>query len=306
MIHVSQFLILLSVVIMIFNILQYLVSGIFHADALLKLSKKRASLSILIFLIMIATTALFLYMYTLHYVDEIVGITIFLSTLMLTVFSAGTFSRYRIVKLRTQRLIKALIGVIEAGDANLDGHSLYVMELTMLIYGNLPLRLRCSLNQDSLQYAALLFDVGKLGVPRHIIDKKGKLSASEWSFVRRHPEIGAMLLQEIPSFDEVSTWIKYHHERVDGTGYYQLKGNQIPLASRIIAVADTYSALTMNRNYKSSHSYQEAVMELKLASGTQLDPKIVALFCSIPEYKVEACLAEVRLTMERYSKENFR
>ncbi len=306
MITLSHVLILISVAIMFFNIAQYLVSGILRADSMLKITKKSIPFSIVIFLVMILTSVMFLYIFTMRYVDPIVGITIFLSTIVLTSFSVGTFSRYKIVKERTQKLVKALIGVIEAGDENLDGHSLYVMELSMLIYENLPFRRKCSLNLDSLQYAALLFDVGKLGVPRNIIDKKGKLEPSEWEFIRRHPEIGAMILQEIPSFGEVSTWIKYHHERVDGTGYYKLKGREIPLASRIIAVADTYSALTMNRNYKFSRSYQEAVLELKLAAGTQLDSHIVDLFCSIPEYKIESCLEDVRKTMQRYLKENFR
>ena len=207
---------------------------------------------------------------------------------------------------RVLELLEVLVGVIEAGDQNLDGHSLHVKELSMLMYEALPLGRRLTLNPYNLQYAALLLDIGKLGIPRSIIDKAGKLEDSEWQLVRRHPEIGTKVLEAVPSFEPILPWIQFHHERVDGSGYYHLTRNEIPLASRILAVADTYSAITMSRSYKASLPYEEAVGELKLVSGTQLDSDIVGLFCSIPMARLDSILSSVREKMERYKAGEFR
>lgn len=201
---------------------------------------------------------------------------------------------------RGMELVDALVGVIESGDPNLDGHSLHVRNLAMLIYSVLPLKDRFAINPENLQYAALLLDIGKLGIPRQIIKKSGKLTPDEWDLMRRHPEIGMKILESIPSFKLILPWIQYHHERVDGGGYYRLQGNDIPLPARILAVADTYSALTMSRSYKASRTYEEAVSELRLVAGSQLDPDLVELFCSIPMYRVELCMADVHRRMERY------
>ena len=121
-----------------------------------------------------------------------------------------------------------------------------------------------------------------------------------------HPELAVKILQPITSFDVISNWIKYHHERVDGTGYYHLKNEQIPLASRLIAVADTYSAMTMERSYRATMPHEVAIMELRRAAGTQLDPEIVNIFCQIPYKKIEMSMAEVRKAMGRYEDGDFR
>ena len=199
-----------------------------------------------------------------------------------------------------------MVGVIEAGDPNLDGHSLHVRDLTMLLYDSLPLRYHLKLNSRNLEIAALLLDLGKLGIPRSIISKSGKLEPEEWDFVRRHPEIAVKILQPIRSFDTVSLWIKYHHERVDGSGYYHLRNDQIPLASRLIAVADTYSAITMERSYKANMSHQDAIAELRQAAGSQLDREIVDIFCHIPYKKINQSMIAVKQKMQRYNEENFR
>ena len=179
-------------------------------------------------------------------------------------------------------------------------------EATMLLYDNLPLAQRLTINTHNLQYASLLLDVGKLGIPRSIINKTGKLEPEEWDLVRRHPELAVKILQPIKSFDTVSNWIKYHHERVDGTGYYHLRNDQIPLASRLLAVADTYSAMTMERSYRATMTHEEAISELKQAAGTQLDADIVNIFCHIPYKKIEESMNDVRRAMSRYADGDFR
>lgn len=207
---------------------------------------------------------------------------------------------------RSVEIIEMLIGVIEAGDPNLDGHSLHVHNLTMLLYDYLPFSYRIKVNMADLEYASLLLDIGKLGVSRRILNKSGKLGEDEWALMKRHPEIGVKILGSVEYFDRISDWVLYHHERVDGSGYYKLKGNEIPLASRIMAVADTYSAITMARSYKPSYTYEEAIAELKLVAGTQLDEKLVHIFCSIPMSRIASCMEDVKRRMERFTDERDR
>lgn len=207
---------------------------------------------------------------------------------------------------RSMKVFETLVGVIEAGDENLDGHSLHVQNLTMLIYDYLPFFDKMRINPINLQYASLFLDIGKLGIPRSIINKKGKLTQKEKELIQRHPEICIDIFEKIPSFTTVTYWVKYHHERVDGNGYYHLKGKDIPLASRILAVADTYSAITMDRSYRPSLPYENAIAELKLVAGRQLDSDIVDIFTSIPKKKIITCMDNVRGRMKRYQTGDFR
>lgn len=109
----------------------------------------------------------------------------------------------------------------------------------MLLYRHLPSNLRSQINSVSLEYAALMHNVGKLGVPEAILNKPGKMNADEWTVMMQHPQTGASILKPLHTFDDVSDWIEYHHERIDGKGYYGLKGDEIPLAARIIAIEYT-------------------------------------------------------------------
>ncbi len=148
-------------------------------------------------------------------------------------------------KERSIDIAEVLVGVIDARDSNLDGHSMYVQNLTMLFYKYLPPKYKNRINKVSLEYASLMHDVGKLGVPEAILNKPAKLSDEEWKVMRQHPEMGVKILKPLHTFDGIADWILYHHERIDGNGYYKLPGDKIPLASKIIAVSDTYSAITM-------------------------------------------------------------
>ena len=111
--------------------------------------------------------------------------------------------------------------------------------------------------------------------------------------MKKHPSIGVQILEPLSSFKHIMPWIMYHHERIDGKGYYGLKGDEIPLASRIIAVADTYSAITMRRSYKAPHTHEEAIKMMKEAAGTQLDEELVEIFAQIPKEKVMKCTAKI-------------
>ncbi len=196
------------------------------------------------------------------------------------------------LKDRSLELTETLIGVIEARDSNLNGHSRNVQKLCMCLYKYLPSNMKEGISPVSFEYAALLHDVGKLGVPEAILNKPGKLDPEEWEVMKQHPKIAMNLLKSLPSFDEVKDWILYHHERIDGKGYYGVPGEKIPMAAKIISVCDTYSAITMKRSYKGKRSHEEAIEIIKDVAGTQLDAELVKIFLSIPKEELEACTPE--------------
>ena len=180
----------------------------------------------------------------------------------------------------------ALSTVIEARDPSLKGHSRHVQRLTRELYEYLPDSMRRQLNLTNLEYAALFHDLGKLGVPESILNKPEALTPEEWDLMLQHPQIGVQILKPVESFDDISDWILYHHERMDGQGYYKVPGDQIPLGARVIAVPDVFSAMFMRRPYQDSINYDECIAELKRSAGTQLDSEIVDAFCSIPRARV--------------------
>ena len=193
-------------------------------------------------------------------------------------------------KKRSIDIAEVLVGVIDARDPNLNGHSRHVQELTMLFYQYLPSNIKKGINPVSLEYAALMHDVGKLGVPEAILNKPAKLTEEEWVVMRSHPKVGVKILKPLKTFDAISDWILYHHERVDGNGYYKVKVEDIPVAAKIIAIADTYSAITMRRSYKAPRTHEDAIAIIAEVAGTQLDKELVDIFLTIPKEKLEKCI----------------
>ena len=202
---------------------------------------------------------------------------------------------------RSIQLLEILVGIVEAGNPNLNGHSMHVHNLCMLLYEFLPYSYKFRVSERDLHYASLLLDIGKLAISPEIMERAGRLDSSEWEMVKKHPEMGVDILRDVTGFTGVREFILYHHERIDGKGYHGLKGEQIPLGARIISIADTYSALTMDRSYRATLPYAEAVSELEHSAGTQLDRELVKIFCSIPMKKVDGCLEDVRRKLERFS-----
>lgn len=196
------------------------------------------------------------------------------------------------VKKRSLDVAQALIDGIEARDPNLNGHSRYVQNLVMRMWKDLPFDIKEAIPKMSIEYAALLHDVGKLGVPESVLNKPGALDDDEWELMKQHPAIGAKILKKLHFFNKITPWIEYHHERLDGKGYYGLAEDEIPYSAKIIAVADTYSAITMRRSYKEPKSYEEAIKILNEVKGTQLDTELVDLFCKIPKKDIIACIPD--------------
>lgn len=195
-------------------------------------------------------------------------------------------------KERSIDIAEVLIGVIDARDPNLDGHSRHVQNLTMTFYKHLPTYLKRDINPVSLEYASLMHDVGKLGVPEAILNKPAKLTDEEWKVMQTHPETGVKIIKPLRTFDGIADWILYHHERIDGNGYYKVKCEDIPLAAKIIAVCDTYSAITMRRSYKPPRTHEDAVKILNEVAGSQLDKELVDVFITIPKEELASCMPE--------------
>ncbi len=223
-----------------------------------------------------------------------VGILLFAGAVFVTTVLLWIFLLTKEIRKSAFSITETLIGIVEARDPNLNGHSLHVQELSILIYEHLPQNLRRVIIKENLKYAALFHDVGKLGIPESILNKPAKLSENEWEIMKHHPQIAVKILKPIKSFDLIKDWILYHHEKVDGTGYFKIIGKDIPFEARIISVADTYSAITMQRSYKPGKTHEEAISIIKDVSGTQLDPFLVSIFCKIPKEEVEACMIHVQ------------
>lgn len=133
--------------------------------------------------------------------------------------------------------------------------------------------------KESLHISALLHDIGKIGIPDSILNKRGGLTHEEYEKIKEHPVIGANILYPIRELGGILEGVRSHQERFDGSGYPDgLKGKQIPLLARIIAVADAFDAITLSRPYRDNKSIETAVEEIKRCSGTQFDPHVVEAF----------------------------
>ncbi|KAA0237630.1 HD-GYP domain-containing protein [bacterium] len=201
------------------------------------------------------------------------------------------------VTLRTQtrEAVEALADVVDMRDPYTFHHSHRVAEFARGISVHL------GLSQDVVEEiaaAARVHDVGKIGVRDAVLLKAGPLTEEEYAEIKRHPDIGARLTARFPDFGRGTAYIRHHHERWDGAGYpLGLRGEQIPLGARIIAVADTYDALTSSRVYRPALSDEVARAELARVAGTQLDPEAVAAFFAFRGWEpvragaIDACRA---------------
>jgi diguanylate cyclase (GGDEF)-like protein/putative nucleotidyltransferase with HDIG domain len=137
---------------------------------------------------------------------------------------------------------------------------------------------------SALSAAALLHDIGKVGIPDKVLNKKGKLTKEDWETIKAHPKLGANIISTIPRLAPSVNSILYHHERWDGSGYPEgLKGEEIPLEARILAIADSFEAMTSARPYRPALSLEEVVTELRQGASLQFDPKLVEVFIGIIE-----------------------
>jgi HD-GYP domain-containing protein (c-di-GMP phosphodiesterase class II) len=186
---------------------------------------------------------------------------------------------YNDLELFTVNMVSSLVSAIEAKDSYTRGHSERVYRYSMKMARAHGLKGDA---MDALKWAAILHDVGKIGVPEKILLKPGKLSDDEFALIKEHPEKGYKILKPVAQLVASMGGILHHHERYDGKGYpHGLSGEAIPLAARMISVADTFDAITSKRTYRDAKSPQEALAIIESVAGTQLDPNMVALFKTV-------------------------
>ena len=180
--------------------------------------------------------------------------------------------------------------VIDHRDPYTAGHSIRVSELATRIAQEM------GLPWDEVQLiraAARVHDLGKIEIDGNVLRKPGHFDDREWELMRRHPIVGAEIIARFPEFARGADYIRYHHERWDGQGYpYGLKGEEIPLGARIIAVADSYDAMATDRPYRKALSTDVIRRELARGAGVQWDPEVVAAFFRVMGWDEETAAPE--------------
>lgn len=201
----------------------------------------------------------------------VLGLALFVAPLLV---ARETYNRYIALREAYADTVRSLVAAIEAKDAYTKGHSVRVAEYALAIARRL---LFDEVAQERIEYAALLHDLGKVGVSDALISKPGRLTADEQAEIRRHPDIGSSIIASVPYLADIAPVVQHHHERMDGNGYGMgLAGDAIPLAARILAVADSYDAMTSARPYRAAMSPRHALEELLAGAGTQFDREVVS------------------------------
>jgi HD-GYP domain-containing protein (c-di-GMP phosphodiesterase class II) len=186
-------------------------------------------------------------------------------------------------------LICAFNQLLDLKDLNTGVHSTRLAEWGMRVGQELGLE---ETELQNLEIAALLHDIGKVGIPDAILRKPGKLDADEYALMKKHPEYGWAVLRMLPGFERAALDILHHHENFDGTGYPAgLKETEIPVVSRIVSVIDAFDAMVSSRPYRTGLPLEEAVRRLIASSGTQFDPLVVQRFLSFAQAETATVFA---------------
>ena len=179
---------------------------------------------------------------------------------------------YCTTEINYHEIIDCITFALDTRDPYTGGHSQRVSDMTLEVCKLLNLNQN---DTEKIHIAAHLHDIGKIGIPDSILLKQGKLDDSEWQIMKNHPEIGANILKKSAYLTELAEIVLFHHERFDGKGYPLGKsGNDIPLGSRIIAICDSIDAMTSNRCYRKSLSFEDCYNQIKINLGKMYDPEI--------------------------------
>ena len=177
------------------------------------------------------------------------------------------------------QIVSSFYLAVEMKDPYTAGHTERVTHYALIIYDHMDPVDCQTFSRDDLRYASLMHDIGKVAIPDDVLLKNGRLTEEEYERMKQHSSIGADIVEQIESLAHVSPGVRHHHERWDGHGYPdRLKGEEIPLIGRILAVADTFDAMTSTRSYRKAMTVTEAYEEILRGSQSQFDPKIVNVF----------------------------
>ena len=199
------------------------------------------------------------------------------------IYSTINAEHIMLIQLRekTMEIMKTFVNSIEMKDEYTRGHSQHVYYITAVFYDHLKAEDKDRTNRTRLLDAALLHDIGKISISDEILKNPEKITGGEDSEqIKKHPLNGKKILDDT-CFSVISDWVLYHHERMDGKGYYNLPGEKIPFESRIIAIADTYSALRTDRVYREKKTHKEVIKIMQGEAGRQFDTDLLECFCKI-------------------------
>lgn len=192
---------------------------------------------------------------------------------------------------KSLEVMRTFVNVIDCRDSYTKGHSFHVYRIVDLFYEQLEDGLRSRINKSKLLDAAVMHDIGKISLQDGLLQKNGPLAEGEWDQIKMHPANGKQMLDDT-AFRDIGDWVLYHHERVDGNGYYNIPMEGIPVESRIIAIADTYAALCTDRVYRPRKEHEAAIDIIKNAAGSQFDTSLVAVFVTLPKAQLMHALQD--------------
>jgi putative nucleotidyltransferase with HDIG domain len=213
-----------------------------------------------------------------HPISFLICLFVYLSV---TFISSEVTKQFFEIKKHKTELIMALAKSLDSRDTYTGYHSEDVANYSLMIAKELGLsKTHC----ESIYFGGLLHDIGKIGIPESILTKPSKLTAMEYEIIKQHPIIGYETIKHVSFLrrNKISDMVLHHHERYDGKGYPScLKGEEIPISSRIMSIADSFDAMTSKRNYRDAIDLENAIYEITINKGKQFDPKIADIFLSM-------------------------
>jgi putative nucleotidyltransferase with HDIG domain len=234
--------------------------------------------------------------------DNIISIPNLVNTVMLVNLCNELEEKREKAKSMALSTAKAFLCALEMKDEYTFGHSARVAHYSKALGKELGLTPE---ELEELELAALFHDIGKIGIPDNVLNKPTRLDENEFNIMKSHPEKSGIILEELKFFKNLAPGAKYHHERYDGRGYPEgLKGDAIPLAARVILIADTFDAMTSTRPYRKGLAYEIAFEELREFSGSQFDPILVEKFIiAMEKDKKKGDLFTISLYQKPFSKQ---